>query len=353
MLILKFASPRIPTDKFAPSPPVINRNTTGLFLNPIMHPYDASLHYSQQQSSMGPQVLLPPLSSSVSCSLLPVQPMSSDISQYSQSVPQLGARSNYFGAPGNNLRHQQQQQQQQQQQHQQYTPAQYNPGHSLPPISSLLALSSTAPVESSNDSPIYNSSSFTLTPTQSHDSLVSLQMPLKANDLEHPSYSGVTLQQPTTTAASTSSSKQNSPPQSTISQPVAQSPVQTEKEQEQEQEQTSTSPKSGEVEKKLVRKYQCKTCTKSFTTSGHLARHVRIHTGERKHQCPFPGCESRFARQDNCMQHFRTHQNKLKKRRSVEMGTAKSLRDRTEPELRESRRALTSVFIHKPSDQVN
>lgn len=66
----------------------------------------------------------------------------------------------------------------------------------------------------------------------------------------------------------------------------------------------------------IKRKYTCKTCSKSFTTSGHLARHSRIHTGERKHVCPFPNCESRFARQDNCMQHYKTHlNNKLRKRK--------------------------------------
>ncbi|ODV75698.1 C2H2-type zinc finger protein CYBJADRAFT_120626, partial [Cyberlindnera jadinii NRRL Y-1542] len=50
------------------------------------------------------------------------------------------------------------------------------------------------------------------------------------------------------------------------------------------------------------RKYRCKICEKCFTTSGHLARHSRIHTGERKHVCPFEGCGAKFARQDNCMQ---------------------------------------------------
>ncbi|ODV63939.1 C2H2-type zinc finger protein ASCRUDRAFT_19013, partial [Ascoidea rubescens DSM 1968] len=63
------------------------------------------------------------------------------------------------------------------------------------------------------------------------------------------------------------------------------------------------------------RKYKCKICEKSFTTSGHLARHSRIHTGERKHVCPYPGCDSRFARQDNCMQHYRTHLNPKNKSR--------------------------------------
>lgn len=57
------------------------------------------------------------------------------------------------------------------------------------------------------------------------------------------------------------------------------------------------------------RKYQCKTCGRKFKTSGHVSRHSRIHTGERKHVCPFPGCGARFARHDNCMQHYKTHSN--------------------------------------------
>ncbi|KAF7726041.1 hypothetical protein EC973_009106 [Apophysomyces ossiformis] len=57
------------------------------------------------------------------------------------------------------------------------------------------------------------------------------------------------------------------------------------------------------------RKYHCTEpgCHKSFTTSGHLARHNRIHTGEKNFPCLFPGCQSRFSRQDNMMQHYRTH----------------------------------------------
>ncbi|ANZ76515.1 BA75_03563T0 [Komagataella pastoris] len=64
-----------------------------------------------------------------------------------------------------------------------------------------------------------------------------------------------------------------------------------------------------------IRKYKCKICERSFTTSGHLARHTRIHTGEKKHECPFEGCSARFSRQDNCMQHYKTHVNTKSKRK--------------------------------------
>ncbi|KAJ3042164.1 transcriptional repressor [Rhizophlyctis rosea] len=48
-------------------------------------------------------------------------------------------------------------------------------------------------------------------------------------------------------------------------------------------------------------------CGKSFTTSGHLARHKRIHSGVKPYPCPLANCPSRFSRQDNMMQHYRTH----------------------------------------------
>ncbi|KAI0737841.1 hypothetical protein C8Q80DRAFT_1059907, partial [Daedaleopsis nitida] len=50
------------------------------------------------------------------------------------------------------------------------------------------------------------------------------------------------------------------------------------------------------------KKHVCSVCKRAFTTSGHLARHARIHTGERNHKCPFPGCETRCSRQDNLQQ---------------------------------------------------
>ncbi|KAK9238233.1 hypothetical protein V1525DRAFT_401915 [Lipomyces kononenkoae] len=69
---------------------------------------------------------------------------------------------------------------------------------------------------------------------------------------------------------------------------------------------------AGEQARK-TRRYTCH-CGKSFTTSGHLARHMRIHTGEKNYVCPEKGCGARFSRQDNCMQHYRTHQTQCTKR---------------------------------------
>ncbi|KAJ4000595.1 hypothetical protein F5050DRAFT_1729719 [Lentinula boryana] len=66
---------------------------------------------------------------------------------------------------------------------------------------------------------------------------------------------------------------------------------------------TST-PNQGQSARK---KHVCPTCERCFTTSGHLARHSRVHTGEKNHKCPFPGCDTRCSRQDNLQQHYRIH----------------------------------------------
>ncbi|KAJ3113282.1 hypothetical protein HDU96_003586 [Phlyctochytrium bullatum] len=57
------------------------------------------------------------------------------------------------------------------------------------------------------------------------------------------------------------------------------------------------------------KEYRCEwvDCGKVFTTSGHLARHLRIHSGAKPYKCLVADCESRFSRQDNMMQHYRTH----------------------------------------------
>ncbi|KAL6717857.1 hypothetical protein ACLMJK_003942 [Lecanora helva] len=58
------------------------------------------------------------------------------------------------------------------------------------------------------------------------------------------------------------------------------------------------------------KKYPCPhatrySCTDTFTTSGHAARHGKKHTGEKNILCPT--CNKAFTRKDNMKQHERTH----------------------------------------------
>lgn len=50
--------------------------------------------------------------------------------------------------------------------------------------------------------------------------------------------------------------------------------------------------------------YVC-SCGQRYKKLDHLKRHYRIHTQERPHRCPEPGCEKRFGRSDHVKQHFR------------------------------------------------
>jgi len=44
------------------------------------------------------------------------------------------------------------------------------------------------------------------------------------------------------------------------------------------------------------RRYQCPECPKKFTTSGHLARHKRLHTGQKPYACMHKSCGKAFTR---------------------------------------------------------
>ncbi|KAF7343895.1 Glycoside hydrolase family 76 protein [Mycena venus] len=60
--------------------------------------------------------------------------------------------------------------------------------------------------------------------------------------------------------------------------------------------------------KAVMKKHICPVCERGFSTAGHLGRHAQIHTNERTHECPFPGCrQTECAHQDNLQQHYRGH----------------------------------------------
>lgn len=54
--------------------------------------------------------------------------------------------------------------------------------------------------------------------------------------------------------------------------------------------------------KKKKASFECSSCTRKFATRSHLVRHSRVHTGERRYACDYPGCEMRCSRKDNLQQ---------------------------------------------------
>ncbi|KAG0247185.1 glucose repression transcription factor [Mortierella polycephala] len=58
-----------------------------------------------------------------------------------------------------------------------------------------------------------------------------------------------------------------------------------------------------------ARKHICPVpnCFKSFTRSGHLARHIRSHTSEKLFVCPVEDCGLGFMRSDALREHSKTH----------------------------------------------
>ncbi|KAI8839532.1 hypothetical protein BJ741DRAFT_515794, partial [Chytriomyces cf. hyalinus JEL632] len=56
-----------------------------------------------------------------------------------------------------------------------------------------------------------------------------------------------------------------------------------------------------------LKRYSCKFpgCTKDFSTSGHAARHARLHQNHKPFACD--QCHMSFYRNDNLTQHKRSH----------------------------------------------
>lgn len=54
----------------------------------------------------------------------------------------------------------------------------------------------------------------------------------------------------------------------------------------------------------------CQRAGKPFKAKYKLVNHIRVHTGEKPFQCPFPSCGKLFARSENLKIHKRTHTGK-------------------------------------------
>ena len=58
---------------------------------------------------------------------------------------------------------------------------------------------------------------------------------------------------------------------------------------------------------KSPKEHVCPSCNKTFSTHKILKRHVKIHSGDEKHQCSEPGCNFSFTRKDHLNRHMRAH----------------------------------------------
>ncbi|KAI4231795.1 MAG: hypothetical protein LQ349_005385 [Xanthoria aureola] len=91
------------------------------------------------------------------------------------------------------------------------------------------------------------------------------------------------------------------------------------------------------------------SCSDTFTTSGHAARHGKKHTGEKSVVCPT--CNKAFTRKDNMKQHERTHKNTASRKPgdSATLSTSSSSHAHPSRPGREGRSRSPSAVDSSPS----
>lgn len=58
---------------------------------------------------------------------------------------------------------------------------------------------------------------------------------------------------------------------------------------------------------KGIKKFNCEFCTKSFTQSGQLKRHINSHLNIRNYSCPYQGCNKTFVDPSSVSKHIVIH----------------------------------------------